>query len=153
MKKRASHRSGLDKRKPFTIGITATSACVPQYELELGVGRLQSLGYEVRVHPVVSRQSRFFAGTDTERVEAFAQFAKDPSIDAIWCARGGYGAVRVMEGLDRVRGVPAGKLLLGYSDVTALLEYAREKWGWHSVHSPMQGTREITILPEADGQE
>ena len=84
--------------RPFRIGVTATSACGPQFELELGVRRLEALGFQVHVHPVVSEQYRFFAGRDERRIEAFLELARDPDIDAIWCARGGYGAIRVLEG-------------------------------------------------------
>ncbi len=151
-----SRKSRKEKKapesRPFTIGITATSACVPQFELELGVGRLRDAGFEVKIHPVVSKHHRFFAGTDEQRTAAFAEFACDPEIDAIWCARGGYGAARVIEGVEKLRGVRPGKVLLGYSDVTALLDFTREKWGWHSIHSPMPGTREFSLLPEEDFQ-
>ncbi len=136
--------------RKITIGIVATSAAVPQIELEYGVSRLREQGFEVRVHPVVSRQHRFFAGTDLERATALLEYARDPSIDIIWCARGGSGAARVIEIVSRARGIPRGKLLLGYSDVTALLEFARTQWGWQTVHSPMPGTREFSLLPPQD---
>jgi muramoyltetrapeptide carboxypeptidase len=136
-------------RKP-TIGVIATSAAVPQIELEYGVQRLLDQGFEVRVHPAVSRQYRFFAGTDLERATALLEYARDPSIDIIWCARGGSGAARVIEIVSRARGIPRGKLLLGYSDVTALLEFTRTQWGWQTVHSPMPGTREFSLLPDQD---
>jgi muramoyltetrapeptide carboxypeptidase len=150
MRKRVTNRRSIERQRPFTIGITATSACVPEFELGLGIKRLQELGYQVRVHPVVAQQYRFFAGRDEERIAAFLELARDPEIDAIWCARGGYGALRVIEGIEKAKRIPAGKLLLGYSDVTALLEFVRERWKWNAVHSPMPGTREFSLLPEED---
>jgi muramoyltetrapeptide carboxypeptidase len=137
-------------QKRPVIGITATSAAVPQVELSYGVERLEAQGFEVRVHPHVAKQYRFFAGTDLERATALLEWARDPEIDIVWCARGGSGAARVMEIVGKARDIPAGKLFLGYSDVTALLEFTRVHWGWHPVHAPMPGTREFSLLPETD---
>jgi len=150
MSQRVKRRGSFERFRPFTIGITATSACVPEFELELGVKRLKNLGYQVRIHPIVTEQYRFFAGRDEERIAAFLELARDPEVDAIWCARGGYGALRVIEGIEQAKRIPAGKLLLGYSDVTALLDFVRERWKWDAIHSPMPGTREFSLLPEED---
>lgn len=152
-KRGAGERRGkqlVAAQKRPVIGITATSAAVPQVELSYGVERLEAQGFEVRVHPHVAKQYRFFAGTDLERATALLEWARDPEIDIVWCARGGSGAARLMEIVGKARGVPAGKLFLGYSDVTALLEFTRVHWGWHPVHAPMPGTREFSLLPEAD---
>jgi len=63
-----------------------------------------------------------------------------PDFDAIWMARGGYGAQRILPLLDELTargGRPKKKLLIGYSDVTVLHEYVRTRWGWSTLHARM----------------
>lgn len=77
------------------------------------------------------------------------EYASDPRIEVLWCARGGHGALRLLPILDRLtarKGIPSQKLLVGYSDITALLEYVRTKWGWSSLHAPMPGARSFSQL-------
>lgn len=122
------------------ISIVAPSSRVPRVELELGVARLKELGHAPRLHPQTKRQHLFFAGTDEERAQAFFEAAVDPATSVVWCARGGYGAIRLLPYLDRItaqRGVPERKLLVGYSDATILLEYVRNRWSWATLHGPM----------------
>jgi muramoyltetrapeptide carboxypeptidase len=131
------------------VGIVAPSSVVPPVEFTLGVEQLKEAGFSVYVHPQCGRRHLFFAGTDEERARAFYDFAVDSSLSVLWCARGGHGAVRILPYLDRIaaeRGVPEPKLLVGYSDATALLEYVRTRWGWHGLHAPMPGLREFSTL-------
>lgn len=132
------------------VGIFAPSFPVPPVEFLLGLQDLVARGVEVQVHPQTLRQHRFFAGTDRERAEAFLDLAHDPEVGIIWCARGGYGAARMLPLLNELsgrRGKPAqGKLLAGYSDVTALHDFVRSRWGWHSLHAPMPGLRKFCEL-------
>src|SRR5882672_7209077 len=122
------------------IGIVAPSSAVGQVELNNGVAHLRSHGFEVAVHPQCSRLHYTFAGTDAERAQAFYDFAADSAIDVIWAAGGGYGATRILPLLENrceEFGNPRPKLLVGYSDITALHEYARSRWNWASLHCPM----------------
>lgn len=135
------------------IGIVAPSSKVPLMELNLGVQRIRKQGFRVDIDPQCRKSSLFFAGNDEERANAFFKFAKNPEYFAIWCARGGSGAIRLLpllEGLARREGVPAKKLLIGYSDVTALMEYVRQNWGWSILHAPMPSMRKFTLLPQSD---
>ena len=91
------------------IGIIAPSSPCGQVELELGVERLARDGFDVIVHPQCARRHFTFAGTDDERAGALCELAYDGDIDAIWCARGGYGAARLLPMLETMtaeRGVP-----------------------------------------------
>jgi muramoyltetrapeptide carboxypeptidase len=131
------------------IGVIAPSSQVPAIELKLGLEALQAEGFRLKVHPQVRKSHLFFAGTDEERARAFFDYAVDPQLDALWCARGGYGALRVLPLLERMtseRGIPEQKLLVGYSDATILLEYVRSRWGWSVLHAPMPSMRSFTIL-------
>src|SRR5687767_4258042 len=127
-------------RAALRVGIIATSSPVPMVELTAGVEILRREGFNVIVHDQCAMQHFTFAGTDRERCSALTGLAYAPDIDVIWCARGGYGATRLLPLLDDgtlERGVPPRKLLVGYSDVTALHEYVRTRWGWTTLHAAM----------------
>ena len=89
-------------------------------DLERAIENTRSLGWEPVVGKHVLDQEGYLAGTDEHRLADLNRFAADSSIDAIWCVRGGYGAMRLLDGLDidawRIRP----KALIGYSDITAL---------------------------------
>ena len=115
------------------VGIIAPCSVVPQVELELGVDFLKQHGFVVHVHPQCFKQHLSFAGTHENRARAFFEYAMSPDVDVLWAARGGYGANHLLPWLDRLsqqNGKPQKKLLVGYSDITALFEYCRTQWGW-----------------------
>lgn len=56
---------------------------------------------------------------------------------AVWCLKGGYGTQRFLEMLDELETPPKQKLFIGFSDITILLNYFADKWGWECVHGPM----------------
>ena len=85
------------------IGIIATSSVVPKVEFELGVDVLQEKGYSVDVHPTVLGEYYFYPAPDAERAEALIDFSMRSDLDAIWCARGGYGATHLLPFLDRAK--------------------------------------------------
>jgi muramoyltetrapeptide carboxypeptidase len=135
--------------QPLRIGILAASSCVPKVEFQIGLQRLQNAGFETLVHEQCLSQSFTFAGTDEERANALWELATDDSIDILWCARGGYGATRLLpllQELTRSHGPPPKKLLVGYSDVTVLHEFVRTNWNWATLHAEMPGTRSFTQL-------
>ena len=135
------------------IGIIAPSSKVPQTELSLGIRKIREQGFRVDVHPQCKKSHLFFSGTDEQRASAFFEFSKNPAYSALWCARGGHGAIRVLPYLERwtkEQGAPSQKLLIGYSDSTALMEFVRKNWGWSILHAPMPSMRKFTLLPESD---
>lgn len=89
-------------------------------------------------HPQCEASEGHFAGSDAQRVEAVLDCANDPEIDAVWFARGGYGACRIAEQIiARLGHAAKGKTYLGYSDAGYLLGgLYREKIGWPT-HGPM----------------
>ena len=137
----------------MNIGIVAPSSQVPQIELSLGVKKIREAGFGVHVHSQCKKSHLFFAGDDSSRAQAFYEYALDSDIDVIWCARGGYGSVRLLpllEKLTQKKGVPRPKLLAGYSDVTALMGFVQKHWGWQTLHCPLPSLRKFSILPEQD---
>lgn len=157
MKKRSSKNSKIVLNPPAplgrTVGIVAPSAAVSPVELELGVQKLVSAGFEVEVHRQNKKRHLFFAGKDQERAEAFYEFAQDPHIHILWAARGGYGAYRILPWLEKLtqeKGVPPKKLYVGYSDSTALQTFLKERWGWPTLHAPMPALREFIEMEGKD---
>ena len=153
LKPKSSRKSSRRVEGLGSIGIVAPSAKVPKVELDLGVAKIKAAGFEVHTHPQCRKSHLFFAGTDEERASALMDYAKNPDVSVIWCARGGSGAIRVLPLLDRWRPASRGrsrKLLIGYSDATALMDYVHRKWGWSILHAPMPSMRKFSILENAD---
>jgi muramoyltetrapeptide carboxypeptidase len=89
-------------------------------------------------HPQCFRSHGHFAGTDTERADAFLQVANDPSVDVLWFARGGYGSCRIAEEVLRRLEPPArNKTYLGYSDAGFMLAALYKAGFAHVTHGPM----------------
>ncbi|WP_411816526.1 LD-carboxypeptidase [Hyphococcus sp. DH-69] len=89
-----------------------------------------------------------FAGTDTERSEALLAVANDPKFDAVWFARGGYGAARLDEQLfTKLNDYANRKTYIGYSDAGFLLARLHKENIGHPVHGPMP-----TDLPRNNGE-
>ena len=110
-------------RPGATIGIAAVSGPVDQQQLDLGLERLLSGGYRVVEASNLRRRDGYLAGTDGERTTGYRELVCDSSVNAIFFARGGYGASRILARLDPrdIRANP--KIHLGGSDVTALFAY------------------------------
>lgn len=121
-----------------TVAIVAPSGILlnKQAEVLQAENLLKSWGLNVVIGKHVFKQNGHFAGTDAERCEDFQKALDDPKIKAIWCARGGYGTVRILDKLDYTQFKKHPKWLLGYSDITAL-HNDFHNLGIESVHSLM----------------
>jgi muramoyltetrapeptide carboxypeptidase len=120
-----------------TIGIVAP-ACWPEPAwLEAASGFFRSHGYQVVVHPQCSLQWGRLAGPDQARADALQDMFRDPQIDAILCARGGVGSVRLLDLLDYELISRHPKPLIGFSDITALLQAVALKAGIITYHGPV----------------
>lgn len=108
--------------KNATIGIVSPSS--PQRDearLHRGIRYLEQLGYRIKLGKhALSSHGGYLAGLDRERATDIHAMFADPSIDAIFCARGGYGCARILPLLDYqlIRRNP--KIFVGFSDVTSL---------------------------------
>lgn len=92
---------------------------------------------EIVFHPQCFERNHHFAGTDASRAAAFLEFANDPDLDAIWFARGGYGACRIAhQVLPKLAPTARAKTYLGYSDAGTLLA-GLYKAGCTVAHGPM----------------
>lgn len=120
----SSLKNDLLKPKPLpkngTIGITAPATTPDADKLNRGVNYLESLGYRVKVGKTCTSKLHYLAGDDELRAKELVDFFDDTTVDAIFCARGGYGGMHLLPLIDfeRIRRSP--KLFSGFSDVTAL---------------------------------
>jgi muramoyltetrapeptide carboxypeptidase len=89
-------------------------------ELERSVANARALGWEPTAGDHVLARHDYLGGSDRERLRDVNAALADDSVDAIWCVRGGYGAMRLLPHLDYASLTRRPRVLLGYSDVTAL---------------------------------
>ncbi|WP_443089848.1 S66 peptidase family protein [Winogradskyella sp. ECml5-4] len=121
-----------------TVAIVAPSGILKSREGEVqqAVKLLQSWGLNAIVGDHVFSQSNHFAGDDYERCVDLQSVMDNPTVSAIWCARGGYGTVRILDKLDYTEFKKNPKWVIGYSDITALHNQVHNE-GFQSLHAIM----------------
>jgi muramoyltetrapeptide carboxypeptidase len=119
------------------LAIVAPGSYISEEELQDSIKNLSQLGFEATYSEKVLLQSGYFAGTDNDRAKDLMEKISDKKIKGIICARGGYGCSRILPMLDYdvIRANP--KVLIGYSDITALLYGIYQKSGLISFHGPV----------------
>ncbi len=98
---------------------------------------MNMLGLHVKWAKNLNRAYGYLAGRDPQRLKDLHAMFRDPQVQAIWCIRGGYGTSRLLPFLDYelIRRNP--KVLVGFSDITALLNAIRQRTGLVCFHGPV----------------
>lgn len=119
-----------------TIGICAPCARFDKNKLNEGIDVLKSFGFKIEIPKNIFEQKRYLAGEDTLRASVLNQLYSNPEIDCIISARGGFGAMRILQYLDweLIKNNP--KPFVGYSDNTAILLSILENTGVPVIHGP-----------------
>jgi len=130
-----------------TIGIAAPAFAVDPEALEVGEAQLREAGFATVRREDLTERRWYLAGDDRRRVRELMALVEDDRVDAILCARGGYGCHRIVAELDPLRVRAAAKPLIGFSDITTLLLWQRKRAGLVGFHAPMLNRRE-GMLPE-----
>lgn len=119
------------------LALVAPGSYISDEELQDAIKILNQLGFETTYSDKILLQSGYFAGTDKDRADDLMEKFSDKSIRGIVCARGGYGCSRILPMLDYdvIRSNP--KVLIGYSDITALLYGIYQKSGLITFHGPV----------------
>jgi len=103
------------------------------------VSALESWGLRVRLGDHAGGRHAFFAGTDEERLADLNDALRDSSVRGVFCMRGGYGMQRIVDGVDFKAVSADPKVIMGFSDITALHAAVWCETGLATVHGPTGG--------------
>ncbi len=134
-------------QKGDTVALLATARKNIDDNLKPTIDLLHSWGLEAVVGSTIGLDYNQLAGTDEQRAADFQKQLDNPNIKAIWCVKGGYGTVRMLDLLDFTKFKQHPKWIIGFSDVTVLHNHLNTM-GYKSIH----GVMPITIpraTPEA----
>ena len=120
------------------IAVLATSSPSEPHRIEVAADVLRARGFRVTVASNVGERHRgYLAGTDEERVAQLNAAFRNPDYDAFFFARGGYGAMRLLEQIDYEAFAANPRPLVGFSDITALHQAIAVRCGVMTFHGPM----------------
>ena len=124
------------------VAVVAPSGPMYPSALEPGLRSFREAGFELVLSDDLLRgQGTYLAGSDARRTEELVSALRHPDIAAVVCARGGYGAMRLLPALAEAWQADGAswrpKLLTGFSDVTALHAFALTRLGWPTLHCAM----------------
>lgn len=123
-------------QKGDTIAIVATARKNIEDNLQPAISWLKNWGLEVVIGNTIGLDKNQLAGTDEQRAADFQTQLDNPNIKAIWCVRGGYGTVRMIDLLDFTKFKQNPKWIVGFSDVTVLHSHLNTM-GFQSIHGIM----------------
>lgn len=135
------HINPLIKPAPLrlgeTIGIVAPAGPYDPKLFEKGTDVISSLGYEVIIPENLGQRDGFLAGSDEHRADIINQMFRNPDVQGIICARGGYGSMRILDLIDYdlIRNNP--KVFIGFSDISALIASIWQRCGLVTFHGPV----------------
>ncbi len=125
-------------KKGDLIGLVApASPPTAEEKKEQGIRYLEQLGYRIKLGEYVCASRGYLAGSDEERAADFNAMVRDPSVKAIFALRGGYGTPRILRLIDYRALKENPKIIVGYSDITALQLAAFRKTGLVTFSGPM----------------
>ena len=121
-----------------TIGLIAPSGAMrTEGAIERAVAETERMGFRVKLGESIGKKYGYLSGTDDVRAQDINAMFADDEVDAIFCIRGGYGAMRILDKLDfdLIRKHP--KIFAGFSDITALHIALLNECGLATFHAPM----------------
>ena len=119
-----------------TVAVTCPAKKLPR-NIEDAVNLLESWGLNVILGETVNASWHQFAGSDDLRTTDFQRFLDDPSVKAIFAARGGYGTIRIIDRLDFSGFKNRPKWIIGFSDITILHSHIQALYETESIHGQM----------------
>jgi len=120
-----------------TVAVIAPAGPVSPSEIQPGIDLLTVSGFHVLTGDHLHDRQDYLAGHDTDRLEDLHAVLRDKSVRAVLCARGGYGIHRLLGRVDFRLFRKNPKILVGYSDITALLLAVQKRTGLVTFHGPM----------------
>ncbi len=120
------------------IGLVCPAGYMEAEKVQVCIDTLQQWGYRVKTGQTIGGSSAtYFSGTDEERLTDLQQMLDDDHVQAVLCARGGYGTGRIIERLQFKKFCKHPKWVIGYSDITVLHCHLYSVLGISSLHAPM----------------
>ena len=123
-------------QKGDTVAIVSTARKNIDDNLKPTIDLLEGWGLNVKIGKTIGWDYYQLAGTDEQRATDFQEQLNDQSIKAIWCVRGGYGTVKIIDKLDFTKFKQNPKWIIGFSDVTVLHSHLNNM-GFQSIHGTM----------------
>jgi len=123
-----------------TIGIVAPAGPFDPEKFMKGKTAIESMGFRTFFDEGIFQKHGFLAGTDMQRADQVNRLFADPYVQAIVCARGGYGSMRILSLLDFETIQTHPKIFLGFSDISAILSVLCDRCGLVTFHGPVVTT-------------
>lgn len=127
-------------KKGDTIGLIAPGYAIERTILEEAKQTLKAMGFIPFHTDRILSNYGYFSNTDTERAQDLNEMFNNDNVDGILCARGGYGCTRIMHMINYENIQKKPKALIGFSDVTALLNGIHQQTGLITFHGPVGST-------------
>ena len=119
-----------------TVGVIAPASPISQSEISESLKILESFPLKIRLAAHLHDRSNYLAGSDEDRVSDLHEMFSDPEVKAIFCARGGFGSARLLNRVDFKLVQKNPKIIVGFSDLTALLFGLYTHTGLITIHGP-----------------
>jgi muramoyltetrapeptide carboxypeptidase len=127
-----------------TIGVVAPASPFNVDKFYRGIAALESMGFHILISDALFIKKGYLAGTDKQRADMVNRFFSDKKINAIICARGGFGTIKILSLLDFKSIQKNPKVFIGFSDISSLLSVLYKKCGIICFHGPT-----VTTLADA----
>lgn len=126
-------------KKDDIVEIIAPGYLKNPEDIESARNFLIKIGLKPRIPKDLIGKDLFHSNKDEIRAKHLISAIEAKDSKAIWCLRGGYGAAKLLPFLEKIKKPQKEKLLIGYSDITALHLFVNQKWGWKSLHASTLG--------------
>lgn len=116
------------------IDIVAPASKAPQEVFDQGLKWIETHGFTPRFQKDIMKQDLFFASKLENQIDHLINAFYADDSDIIWCLRGGYGSMRLIPHLSKMKKPKREKIFIGFSDITSLHLFLTQKWGWTTYH-------------------
>lgn len=124
-----------------TVALVGISGCIHEENVDelvqRAAQRLEGLGFKVKLDDSCGKKYGYLAGNDKERAAALMNAFADDEVDGVWCIKGGYGCIRMLDLIDWDMIARHPKAFVGFSDITTLHTVLHERCGMCTFHGPM----------------
>lgn len=151
-------KSGIQTKKPLSsskieclrpgdlIEIIAPGSHTVPENLEKGARLLKSWGYQVTYDKKLLQPDMFLSNTDEKRFKSFQKSMTNKKSKAVWCLRGGYGSIRLLPLIEKMKIPENKKILIGLSDISSLHAIINQKWNFPTLHASLVDRLALDLL-------